>query len=76
MVPAPQVLFLYADPAAGGEAPRGPVATPDTLVPTRPAAASPDAAAPDGTSPPPIPPLPTMEPGGEGTAPPQPVAQG
>lgn len=34
MVPAPQVMFLYADPAAAGEAPRGPLPTPDTLVPT------------------------------------------
>ena len=79
MVPAPQVLFLYADPAAGGEAPRGPVATPDTLVPTRPAAASPDvtphATAPDVTAPA-DPAAPALEPGGEGTAPPQPVAQG
>jgi hypothetical protein len=85
MVPAPQVLFLYGDPAAAGEPPRGPAATPDTLAPTRPSAAAPDAPAPAAPTPaapaatvaaPGPAPTGTVEPGGDGVAPPQPVAQG
>jgi cell division protein FtsB len=53
MVPAPQVLFLYADPAAGSakDAPQGPVAVPDTLAASAPGAtATPGATASPGAT--------------------------
>jgi hypothetical protein len=53
MVPAPQVMFLYADPAAGTDHPptTGPVATPDTLAASPPTTApAPPPAGANGTS--------------------------